>query len=70
MAAKRSGFVLVVVVLYFYATKGDNINGNLITARVEVSVVLIYFKQCMNINVYSYLFWKFVGRDVNHTYAY
>jgi hypothetical protein len=69
MAAKRSVFVLVVVVLHFYATKGDNINGNLITARVELSVLLLYLKQCMNINVYSYLFWKFVGRDVNHTYA-
>jgi amino acid permease len=57
MAAKISGYLLVVVVLHFYATKGDNTNDNLITARVEVSVVLIYFKQCLNINAYSYLFW-------------
>jgi hypothetical protein len=69
MAAERCMYTAVVLVLLFYATKGDSTNGNLITARVEVSVVLICYKQSLNINVYSYLFWKFVGRDVNHTYA-
>jgi hypothetical protein len=64
MAGQCWAFVLVVLVLLFYATKGDNTNGNIIAARVEVSVVLIYFGQRLNINIYSYLFWKFVGRDI------
>lgn len=34
MAAQRWGFVLVLVLL-FYATEGDNTNGNIIAARVE-----------------------------------
>lgn len=56
MAPQCSGFVLVVLVLLFYATEGDRTNGNLIAARVEVSVILIYFEQRLNINAYSSLF--------------
>jgi hypothetical protein len=70
MAAEQNIIVLVVSVLLFCATEGDNTNGNLITARVEVSVVLLCFKQSVNINVYSYLIWKFVGLDVKQTYVY
>jgi hypothetical protein len=58
MALQSWGFLLVVLVLLFHATEGDNTNGNIIAARVEVSVVLIYFEQRLNINVCSYLFWK------------
>jgi hypothetical protein len=56
--------LVVVLALLFYATEGDHTNGNLIAARVEVSVVLIYFEQRLCINVYSSLFWKFVDHDV------
>jgi hypothetical protein len=43
----------MVVVLVFYKAEGVNTSGNLIAARVEVSVVLIYFKQSLNVNVSS-----------------
>jgi hypothetical protein len=56
MAPQCGEFLVVVLVLLFSATEGDHTNGNIIAARVEVSVVLIYFEQRLNINVHNSLF--------------
>lgn len=53
MAPQCWGFLVVVLVLLFCTTEEDHTNGNIIAARVEVSVVLIYFEQKFNINAHS-----------------